>query len=1410
MGFVPWRERWSSTPKRELAVGLVSCLLIAASSILGCATRGGDVDLNDARQIESYYSADSLPTTLPLRSDSQLPSESECEYWRARLDQRAVAAEGVELASASNGDMIALGRFNGSIDLDPGPGRDMATSLGGSAFIVSVDADGEYRWGRVIGPSSLEAFTDSAVIPGTVNVTPNGDVVVSGVFRGTIDLDPGAGTAERTAEAEGAQFIVRLGPDGDLRWDRMFHSPCTGAELEVTVTGDDAVYVAGSHEGSLVIDTSLDRVEIESQGGRDLFVIRLDEAGVIEWVRSIGGFGNVEPTTIAASSDGAVFVGGVFSTPVDFDPGGVQVVDGSGVDRRVPLGVQDAFVLSLDAHGLYRWTRCFGGVSSTVTIADLAAAPRGDVVVAGNFHGELRISQSQNPLPTTGGDENIFAVRLDERGEVEWTVVEERPGIPSVAVTTEEAVFIHGESHLLALNPDGTHLWQQFLTPENGTVVTDESPCAQAHIADIAQTADGGVALTGWFSGELEFDGAQGVTTMTSIGSQDALFLALDRNGDPVEIMTLGRPGRMNVHAVSVMADASVMVSGTFRGTVDFDPGVGIEERTAAGSSDFFISKIAPTGRPVWVRTIENSNVWTLDIGLSGNGSSVVSGEFERPPTLGTAWRGPRLPMENHETLYTVVGLAPNGNVRWGRDFASELCEPGFLPLGNVVEHDGTVTLVGTFWSGIEGPLDVEGTPLVALGEQDVAVVRLDPHGAVQWVSSVGTPGCQFLPTDLWITDNGTVMVTGTRIDDEEESLQHFGASLTPRGSLQWLRVFPAVDDDEPELLAGADGSMYFFGHISGTVDIDPGPEVELHSVEDYELIMIGLDADGERRHLQFLAADSDEGGSLSLLAATLGPDNGPLLLGEIQGPVDLDPGERLLEHRPIGGGRGLYYLRLNSDLTFNWAGMLDCIECSNTELDAFFTSPGGVIVTGLFDGAIDVDPTRSVDSRPANEEIDRFVVGLQTNGDVRWASTYPALDDTFGDVERLRISVATDGSIVVSGFESLPIDEEELTDDSDCSNTDIESQHLVTRIDPTGTELWTVHFSAEPETLEVVGLVATTEATFMTVRYEGELGFDIGGSNERRIASGETGLLLLSIANNGSLRWIMTSSLNDDSGLCSTVERPTPLVNGPPGQLPQWHLSERSLYDELPVMRFTCDSPLPAEIVGNDLNVDEVDDFDDVDETEFEQVKVHTVRRVGDHRHQEQQGLSYHQLAKQATAPSAFDQVRSSTHEEGDPCEYCADVANRRVLRLTSVDIGRILTKDMSPDLGVVPESGRQTKVRAALVTTQGGSHSKVLNHGSVLRVVNEHIQTIVACYETTLMAHPNSQRMVGRVEFKWIVNEEGGTEEVEVNSSTLQAPAVESCIASVIQGMEFPEPTDGPVMITFPFNFGGNGVVR
>jgi hypothetical protein len=91
-------------------------------------------------------------------------------------------------------------------------------------------------------------------------------------------------------------------------------------------------------------------------------------------------------------------------------------------------------------------------------------------------------------------------------------------------------------------------------------------------------------------------------------------------------------------------------------------------------------------------------------------------------------------------------------------------------------------------------------------------------------------------------------------------------------------------------------------------------------------------------------------------------------------------------------------------------------------------------------------------------------------------------------------------------------------------------------------------------------------------------------------------------------------------------------------------------------------------------------------------------------------------------------------------------------------------------------------------------------LSRSEVLQVINRSQGRIQACYERGLTRRAS---LAGRVTFSWTIQPNGRVAGAREQASTLGDPAVSSCILGVIRGMRFPQPSGGPVQVTFPFLF-------
>ena len=104
----------------------------------------------------------------------------------------------------SLGNVFVTGEYNGTIDIDPGPGTTMLTSNGGSdIFIQKLDSNGNFVWGKSIG-GQFNDFGTNIIVDST------GNIYVSGAFRSLVDFDPNSGSTPVSSNGLRDIFILKL------------------------------------------------------------------------------------------------------------------------------------------------------------------------------------------------------------------------------------------------------------------------------------------------------------------------------------------------------------------------------------------------------------------------------------------------------------------------------------------------------------------------------------------------------------------------------------------------------------------------------------------------------------------------------------------------------------------------------------------------------------------------------------------------------------------------------------------------------------------------------------------------------------------------------------------------------------------------------------------------------------------------------------------------------------------------------------------------------------------------------------------------------------------------------------------------------------------------------------------------
>jgi hypothetical protein len=277
----------------------------------------------------------------------------------------------IGLAATTDGGVVAVGSYSGTIDLDPGDAIESHQTMGfghREAYVVKLAADGSFAWGGTFAGQGIDAEGDV----GGVALDGAGGVYVAGSYAGEVDLDPGAGVEVHssrwpaTGEAISTGMLLKLTPAGQLSW---LETPDTGACVlaagSITLASDGAIWTVGGAPQGSCPDGSI----IASYGP--------DGAPRGTWAMGNSIDSSTSPRSIAPGPNGSVYIGGSAWGLPDFDPG-------PGVARRFAGGLSSpggGFIVKLASDGTYLWDQ---------TVVDgevlaVAGTPDGGVIGLGTL-----------------------------------------------------------------------------------------------------------------------------------------------------------------------------------------------------------------------------------------------------------------------------------------------------------------------------------------------------------------------------------------------------------------------------------------------------------------------------------------------------------------------------------------------------------------------------------------------------------------------------------------------------------------------------------------------------------------------------------------------------------------------------------------------------------------------------------------------------------------------------------------------------------------------------------------------------------------------------------------------------------------------------------------------------------------
>jgi hypothetical protein len=428
----------------------------------------------------------------------------------------------------------------------------------------------------------------------------------------------------------------------------------------------------------------------------------------------------------------------------------------------------------------------------------------------------------------------------------------------------------------------------------------------------------GNVIIWGGFDGITDFDPGPGVETGGNALNGD-FVLKLDANGDFLWVRTYPDSIRLLLSSMDIGFDGSIYLSGSIEGTMDIDPGPGVQMVTSTLPwADAVVIKLDSQGNLVWAKKVESDLSDANLVVADSDGNCYLTGYFKGAADLDP---GPNQhSVSSSQNDMFLLKLDASGNLVWANHFEGI---GGINSRGKLVDvfpgKNGVVIGGGYFRGSIDFDAGSNSHTMNA-ASQDGFTFKLDAAGQLLWANRTG---------------NGGTIYSGL------------------------------VDGDEF-------GNVYVIGTFVGGCDFDPGAAVTAFNAEgNPDSFLQKFDWAGNlvfARHFRGTIANS-------IQRVTVDDWGNIRLLGTFHGVADLDPGPNDLLSDP-GPGRDAYIVGLHSSGDLAWAGTI----MGNPQwlgLDMCETADGGLLVCGGFEGTTDFDPGPGVTNVNSSQNYTAFLQKL-------------------------------------------------------------------------------------------------------------------------------------------------------------------------------------------------------------------------------------------------------------------------------------------------------------------------------------------------------------------------------------------------------------------------------------------------
>jgi len=359
------------------------------------------------------------------------------------------------------------------------------------------------------------------------------------------------------------------------------------------------VFVTGNYySSSIAFGSSV----LSNAGNNDVFLVKYDAAGNIQWAAGAGGPGYDFGKAVATDAAGNVYMAGNFqSSSITF-----------GSTTLTSAGAEDIFLVKYNAAGAVQWAVRAGSGTSDQAFG-VTADSAGNVYITGSYNGTVAFGST---LLTSAGGNDIFIAKYNTAGVGQWAIsAGGSSGDAGAAICLDAAgnILLTGTFYsavctfgTLIVNNISSANYEVFTAKydASGTALWAKGFGGTSSESSYSITTDhnNDVYVSGYFSSATVLFGS---AVLTNAGATDIFLIKYNAAGTEQWAQGMGGTGSESAYGVVTDEQDNVYLSGDFGSAPVSIAGATLN--TTGTSRDIYIAKYSAAGIGQWARSAAGS-----------------------------------------------------------------------------------------------------------------------------------------------------------------------------------------------------------------------------------------------------------------------------------------------------------------------------------------------------------------------------------------------------------------------------------------------------------------------------------------------------------------------------------------------------------------------------------------------------------------------------------------------------------------------------------------------------------------------------------------------------------------------------------------------------------------------------------